>query len=135
MWGEECGWVFEVVRHSVSTEPGAAQSGELVQRLPQQCPFSCHSSRKYQATPPRNLLCCAALRFARTCVEATWRRFWPASSVLISSRGEVTSTSVAPGTVTVPLMSFLISRRGCFICRGPGKEEVVSGRASEWVVG
>lgn len=42
---------------------------------------------------------------------------WPPSSTLISSRALVMfSTTVTPGTVTMPLGSFLISSLGAFIC-------------------
>ena len=50
---------------------------------------------------------------ARTWVAATWRFFCPASMAAHSCLAEVTSTTVAPGTVTMPLASFLISSFGC----------------------
>lgn len=39
------------------------------------------------------------------------------SKVAINSLADVTSTTVAPGTMTMPLMSRLISNRGCLTCR------------------
>lgn len=45
-------------------------------------------------------------------MEDTWRRCWPFSMVARSSLAEVTSIMVAPGTLTMPLASFLISSLG-----------------------
>ena len=45
------------------------------------------------------------------------RRWLTFSKVAINSLADVTSTTVAPGTMTMPLMSRLISNRGCLTCR------------------
>jgi hypothetical protein len=56
-----------------------------------------------------------------TCVDDTRRRASPASITSMSSREEeMLSTTVAPGTVTTPLGSFLISSFGTLYCGGEG---------------
>lgn len=58
-------------------------------------------------------------------VEEVCRLSRPALTAAISCEAEVTSTTVAPGTVTMPFTSFLISSLGYFAC-----EEVKGVRAS-----
>ena len=49
-------------------------------------------------------------------VSLVCRLSWPLSIVCSSSRAEVTSITVAPGTCTIPFISFLISSLGPFTC-------------------
>ena len=62
-----------------------------------------------------------ALRIAivrHTWVLATCRCVCPAAMLASSSLALVTSRTVAPGTTTMPLASFLMSSRGALPCAG-----------------